>query len=159
MSSGGCKVIGVIVFLIGLSSAGQADFCEDLEIILDSAQDGFGEVRGELISRHLDPLSDTRVIWQCTLALTGAKTCEVEWRRYSYSYNTFWHKQSEEANAEAFAALAELLDGCGLIRKQASKSGRSLWFVVEDETNLDIVLAHNDRRVRLSCTTSGFPNP
>jgi hypothetical protein len=159
MSRRGCKVIGLIVLMIGVSSVGQADFCEDLEVILASAQDGFGEVRGDLISRHVDPLSDTRVVWQCTLALTGAETCEVEWRRQTYSYNTFWHKQSEEANAEAFAALEELLGGCGLTQKEASKSGRSLWFVSGDETNLDVILAHNDRRVRLSFTASGFPNP
>ena len=74
--------------------------------IVDSARDGFTAVRGELVSRHVDPLSDTRVIWQCTLAaLTGAQTCEVEWRRQAYTYNTFWHKQGEEDQCRDFSRL------------------------------------------------------
>ena len=159
MSRGGIEILGLIVLLVGGARSAPAEFCEDLEVILDSANGGFAGVRGELVSRHQDPLSDSRVVWQCSLALTGAKTCEVEWQRQAFSYNTFWHKPSEEANAEAFQALTELLSGCGLIQKDASKSGRSLWFVIENETNLDIVLAYNSRRVRLSFTTSGFPNP
>lgn len=147
---------GLLIFLAG---GAQAEFCEDLEEILTSANDGFKAVRGDLISRHQDPLSDTRVLWQCTLALTGAKTCEVEWLRQAFTYNTYWHKQGEEGNTEAFEALIELLTGCGLMQKQASKSGRSLLYESDAEPELEIVLAHNARRVRLSVTASGFPNP
>lgn len=159
MSASGCRTIGLIGVLLGGAVAAQADFCADLEVVLESAQDGFAAVRGELVSRHEDPLSDTRVLWQCAQALTGAHTCEVEWLRQTYSYSTFWHKQDEESNAEVFAALTDLLTDCGLSRKQTSKSGRSLWFVLEGESNLDVILAYNARRVRLSVSTSGFPNP
>lgn len=159
MSGCGVRTLFLMGLLVGGAGSAQADFCEDLEVILDSAEDGFAAVRGELVSRHQDALSDTRVIWQCTQALTGAHTCEVEWLRQAYTYNTFWHKQNEEANAEVFRALTELLGDCGLAQKEISKSGRSIWFVIEGETNLDIILAHNDKRVRLSFTTAGFPNP
>jgi hypothetical protein len=145
--------------LVGGAGPSQADFCEDLGVILDSAEDRFAAVRGELVSQIEDTLSNTRILWQCTLALTGANTCEVEWLRQAYTYNTYWHKPSAEANAETFQALEELLVGCGLAKKETSKSGRSLWFVVEDETNLEIILAHNAKRVRLSFTASGFLNP
>ena len=153
------RALSLVGLLVGGSAAAQADFCDDLRVIIDAAEDGFTAVRGELVSRHVDPLSDTRVLWPCTVALTGARTCEVEWSRQAYTYNTFWHKKDEEANAEAFAALQELLEGCGLARKATSKSGRSLWLVIEGEDNLDVILAYNARRVRLSFTTSGFPNP
>jgi hypothetical protein len=146
---------------VGLSLPGvvQADFCADLDSVLESAASGFAAVKGELISDHQDALSDTRVVWQCTLALTGANTCEVEWFRQAFTYNTFWHKQTEEANAASFEALRELLLGCGLSEKETTKSGRSIWFVIEDRENLDVILTLNARRVRLSLTTSGFPNP
>jgi len=153
------QIIGLFVLLCGGARIAPADFCENVEAIVESAKEGFVGVRGELVSQHQDPLGNTRAIWQCTLALTGAQTCEVEWQRQAFTYNTFWHKQSEEANSEAFQALTELLSGCGLTRKATSKSGRRLLFVLEDETNLDVTLARNARRVRLSITTSGFPNP
>lgn len=153
------RFAGVMVLLLVGVGAARAEFCEDLSLIVDSAPDGFATVRGDLVSRHQDPLSDTRVVWQCTLALTGAQTCEVEWLRQAYTYNTFWHKHDEEANTEVFRAVSELLEGCGLAEKQTSKSGRSALYAIEDVENLEIILARNARRVRLSFTTLGFPNP
>lgn len=155
----GFRALALLLFLVGGPTAARADFCEDLNVVLASAKDGFSAVRGELVSKHLDPLGDSRVVWQCTLALTGTKTCEVEWRLQAFTYNTYWHKQDEEANAETFEALTELLTGCGLAKKETSKSGRSIWYVIENEENLDAILAYTARRVRLSFTTAGFPNP
>lgn len=155
----GLRMVVLVAFLSSPVAMARAEFCEDLERVLDSAADGFSEVRGDLVSEQVDPLSNTRVVWQCTLALTGAQTCEVEWHRQAYSYNTFWHKQDEGANTATFAALTELLTGCGLSQKSSTRSGRSLWFVRAGDSNLDLVLAHNGRRVRLSITTSGFANP
>ena len=47
-----------VACLVGLlvSGAGsaRADFCEDLQAILDGAKDGFAAVRGERISRRRD---------------------------------------------------------------------------------------------------------
>ena len=153
----------IVLVLVGLvilgSGSAHSDFCGDLATIRQSAVDGFSGARGELVSRHVDPLSDTRVVWQCALVLTGVRTCEVAWQKQAYTYNTFWHKKDEQANAETFEALQVLLDGCGLIRKGRSRSGRSIWWIVEGEDNLDITLAYNARRVRLSLSTVGFPNP
>ena len=153
------RILGLTSLLVSGAGIAWADFCKDLEVVLESARDGFSAVRGDLVSRHQDPLSDTRVIWQCTQALTGAQTCEVEWLRQAFTYNTFWHKQDEQTNAATFQALTELLVGCGLMQKQTSKSGRSALYGSEGQTDLDIVLAYNSRRVRLSVTASGFPNP
>ena len=159
MARGLLRVLVLVSSLAGAAETLKADFCEDLDVVLESAEDGFVAVRGELVSNHQDPLSDTRVVWQCTHILSGARTCEVEWLHQAFSYNTYWHKQDAETNTQAFEALEELLSGCGLESRQTSKSGRSRLYGVEGETNLDITLAYNKRRVRLSFTTSGFPNP
>lgn len=141
------------------ASSGRAEFCEDFDTILEAAAQGFAEVKGDLVTQHQDALSDTRVIWECTLALTGAKTCEVEWFRQAFTYNTYWHKETPEANQASFEALEELLVACALTEKKRTSSGRSIWYFREGLENLDVILAYNNRRVRLSLTTSGFPNP
>ncbi len=155
----GLRALGWMALLISGAGFAQADFCEDLEVLVASSSEGFSAVRGDLVSQHQDPLSDTRVVWQCTLALTGVHSCEVEWRQQAFTYNTFWHKQGVEANAGAFQAVTELLVGCGLRMKQTSKSGRSVLFESEAKPDLEVILAYNSRRVRLSLTASGFPNP
>jgi hypothetical protein len=155
----GVMILCLTIPLMGGRAPVLGDFCEGLDAILESAETGFSAVRGDLISELQDPLGGTRVLWLCTQVLIGAKTCEVEWMRQAFSYNTYWHKQDERGNEEAFEALVELLNGCGLSAKEESKSGRSIWFVAEGQENLDVVLAYNARRVRLSMTTSGFPYP
>ena len=160
MTSHGLRVGLLWVLLLAtLAIAASADFCEDLQKVVDSSRQGFAEVRGELVSDLVDPLSDRRVVWQCNSAFAGAKTCEVEWHRQAHAYNTFWHKQDEEANTATYEALVELLEGCGLSRKQTSRSGRSLWLISADNADLEIVLARNTRRVRLSFTVAGTLNP
>ncbi len=145
--------------LVGSLAVAQTEFCDDLQTILATADDGFTAVRGELITQHLDVLSDQRVLWECTHTLSGVRTCEVEWFRQAFTYNTYWHRQGEEGNADVFEALTELITGCGLVRKASSRSGRSHWFVIEDHPGIDITVAYNSRRVRFSCAASGFPNP
>lgn len=144
--------------LLSASMVG-AEFCEDLEKVAASSADGFEDVRGDLVSDIVGPLSDTRVVWQCTLAFAGVRTCEVVWHQQAFTFNTFWHKTDEPTNDATFAALSELLEGCGLRRQQVSRSGRSQSFVHHEIDNLEIVLARNTRRVRLSLTAAGFPNP
>jgi len=146
------------LLLVGAVPA-RAEFCEDLSVILDSGKEGFAAIRGELITRHEDPVSDMRMVWQCQKMLPGANTCEIDWFRQAYNYTAFWHRASLEAHAQAFAALDELLGGCGLTKKQTSKTGRSIWFKAEEAVDLDVVLAYNVNRVRLTFTASGFPNP
>lgn len=147
-----------LLITMGIDSA-RADFCEDFELIVATAEDGFAEFRGELVTSHVDPVSDTRVVWECLLGLPGADRCEVEWLRQTYTYNQMWLRPTLEAHAEVFSAIRELLAGCSAMERQVSKSGRSVWLVLDGQERLDIVLAYNSNRVRLSLSVVGFQNP
>ena len=149
----------ILLCLVVPVRPGRAEFCQDLERIVAAAGDGFAELREELITNHVDPVSDTRVVWRCLPALPGANRCEVEWLRSTYTYQLLWLRATLEAHAETYAAVKALLVGCGVSEKQVSKSGKSTWFVLESRDDLDIVLAYNLNRVRLSISVVGFPNP
>jgi hypothetical protein len=149
----------LLIAFVGSKAVDSADFCQDLERVLESSQEGFAAVRGDLVSDLVDPLSSRRIVWQCTQVFSGAKTCEVVWHRQTYTYSSFWHKVDETANVATFDALSELLTGCGLDRQESSKTGRSQWFTAQGQAGLEIVLARNARRVRLSFTAEGYPGP
>ena len=80
-------------------------------------------------------------------------------------YGTLWlmHRSdaqdAQDAQEETFNAVRALLQGCGAVEKGSSKSGKSLWYRVGNRESLDIVLAYNINRVRLSISVVGFPNP
>ena len=137
----------------------RADFCEYFGRISEAAPEGFRDLRGEQISNHIDPISDSRVVWECLQGLPGADRCEVEWRRQTYTYQVLWLGAELEVHEEIFEAVKELVAGCGATEKRISKSGQSIWFIVESQNDLDIVLAYNANRVRLSFSVIGFPNP
>ena len=157
----GAKTVAFALMLmlaVGVSPT-KADFCEDFELVVATAEEGFAEVRGDLILSHIDPISDMRVVWQCLKGLPGADRCEIEWLRQTYTYQVLWLGPNLEAQAEAFAAVRELLAGCGATEKQISKSGQSIWLVLDGQEDMDIILAYNSNRVRLSFSVIGFPNP
>ena len=155
------KIVALgLIFLIATSiDPAKADFCEDFELIVATAADGFAEFRGELVTSHVDPVSDTRVVWECLQGLPGADRCEVEWLRQTYTYTLLWLRLDLETHKEVFAAVRELLAGCNAMEKQVSKSGKSVWLVLDGQESLDIVLAYNSNRVRLSLSVVGFQNP
>lgn len=143
----------------GAEDPREPEICEDFTAIIQSSADGFEALRGEQITRHEDPVGDTRVLWQCTRMLPGANACEIEWSRQTFTYQAFWHRQNLDAHAEVFEALEELLGVCGVQPRKRSDSGKSLWLRVDDTTDLDVVLAYNINRVRLSFARIGFQNP
>ena len=149
--------------LVGLLAVGvgriEADFCEDFGHISAAASAGFRDLRGEQISSHIDPVNDLRVVWQCLQGLPGADRCEIEWLRQTYTYQVLWLAANLEEHERVFEAVEELVIGCGAMVKKASKSGQSIWFIVEGQEDLDIVLAYNTNRVRISISVIGFPNP
>lgn len=151
--------VGSIVLIAMSTGPAKADFCEEFNGIVATAEEGFAEFRGELVTSHIDPVSDTRVVWECLQALPGADRCEVEWLRQTYSYTLHWLRPGLEAHQEVFAAVRELLAGCGASERQVSKSGKSIWLVVDGQENLDVVLTYNSNRVRLSLSVIGFQNP
>jgi len=148
----------ILLIAMGIDPA-KADFCEEFDGIVATAGEGFTKFRGELVTSHVDPVSDTRVVWECTQGLPGADRCEVDWLRQTYTYTVLWLRPDLEANKEAFAAVRELLAGCGATERKVSKSGKSIWLVVAGKERLDIVLAYNSNRVRLSLSVVGFQNP
>lgn len=152
------KVCSILLITLNAGPA-KANFCEEFDRIVATAGKGFTEFRGELVTSHVDPVSDTRVVWECLQSLPGADRCEVEWLRQSYTYTLHWLRPDLEAHEEAFAAVRELLAGCGAFEKQVSKSGKSIWLVIDGQENLDIVLTYNSNRVRLSLSVVGFQNP
>lgn len=155
------KIVAVgLILLIAMGvDPAKADFCEEFELIVATAEDGFAEFRGELVTSHVDPVSDTRVVWECLQGLPGADRCEVEWLRQTYTYTVLWLRPDLETHKEVFAVVRELLAGCGATERQVSKSGKSIWLVVDEQEHLDIVLAYNSNRVRLSLSVVGFQNP
>lgn len=163
VASFSCKAkilaVGSIVLIAMSAGPAKAEFCEEFNGIVATAGEGFAEFRGELVTGHVDPVSDTRVVWECLRALPGADRCEVEWLRQTYSYTLHWLRPDLEGHQEAFSAVRELLAGCGATERQVSKSGKSIWLVVDGQENLDVVLTYNSNRVRLSLSAVGFQNP
>lgn len=151
----------LVVALLFLQQPGtlRADFCEDLDLVVASAGEGFRQVRGELVTGHVDPLSDTRVLWECGSGLPGVDRCHVEWQRQTFTYGVQWLGPNLEALEQEFEAVKELLAACGATEKQPSSSGKSIWYVIEGHEDLDIVLAYNSNRVRLSVSAIGYFNP
>ncbi len=137
----------------------RADFCEDLGQVVASADEGFRQVRGELVTGHSDPLSDTRVLWECRSGLPGADRCQVEWQRQTFTYRAMWFGPDLEALQRKYEAVRELLAACGVTERQSSKTGKSLWYVIAGQDEIDIVLAFNSNRVRLSVSAIGYFNP
>ena len=135
------------------------EICADFTAIVEGSAREFEGVRGELISQHLDPLSDTRVVWRCSRVPTGANSCEVEWTDQTLSYHAYWNRESPEETQRVFEALAELLTACGFEMRQSSKSGKSLWIVQPGDSDLDITLAHSNHRTRLTFSRLGVPAP
>lgn len=155
----GILALGLVGFLaVGVGQI-EADFCEDFGNVSAAASAGFEDLRGEQISNHIDPVNDLRVVWQCLEGLPGANRCEIEWLRQTYTYQVLWLEANLEEHEKVFEAVEELVIGCGAKVKKASKSGQSIWFIVEGQEDLDIVLAYNTNRVRLSFSVIGFPNP
>ena len=155
----GIVALGLVgLLVVGVGQVG-ADFCKDFGHISAAASVGFRDLRGEQISSHIDPVNDLRVVWHCLQGLPGANRCEIEWLRQTYTYQVLWLEANLEEHEKVFEAVEELLIGCGAKVKKASKSGQSIWFIVEGQEDLDIVLAYNTNRVRLSFSVIGFPNP
>ena len=163
------RAFGVITLVLGLLAPGhrlgastaeaKPEICKDFSEIVAASAHEFEGFRGELISQHVDPLSDTRVVWRCIRVLTGANACEVDWTDQTLSYQAFWNRQSAEQSEQVFGALTELLTSCGFELREISKTNRSLWLIRPGEPDLDITLAHNNHRTRLTFARLGVPAP
>jgi hypothetical protein len=150
---------GLMALFVMSGTPSRAEFCEDFSTIVAAAPEGFSQIRGERLSSRVDTTSDTRTVWQCSQGLPGVDRCEIEWLHQTFTYTVHWLRPTLEAHAEVFAAVRELLASCGAREKKVSSSGKSVWLVLEGREALDIVLAYNSSRVRLSLSAIGFPNP